>query len=158
MILIAVSTLIWLCKETRTWSARILGCVREKLLRSTTLIHALQSYWIYKHSNRTVSGYVPPSPCRPKLRRPNLSYVTPTSKLCRPNIQVLSPQLNFESILWKSTFHAGNAICFHPESDGSTFPHQSRHQTAVRAPATNRQYSNSPGVHELLIEYVDTRF
>ena len=52
----------------------------------------------------------------------------------------------------------GNAICFHPERDGSTFPCQSRHQTAVRAPATNRQYSNSPGVHELLIEYMDTQF
>ena len=33
-----------------------------------------------------VSGCVVPSPCRPKLRRPNLSYVTPTSKLCRPNL------------------------------------------------------------------------
>ena len=32
-----------------------------------------------------VSGCVAPSPCRPKLRRPNLSYVAPTSKLCRPN-------------------------------------------------------------------------
>ena len=39
-----------------------------------------------------VSGCVAPLPCRPRLRRPNRSYVAPTSELCRPNIKVASPK------------------------------------------------------------------
>ena len=37
-------------------------------------------------------GCVAPLPCRPRLCRPNRSYVAPTSELCRPNIVVVSPQ------------------------------------------------------------------
>ena len=40
----------------------------------------------------TVSGCVAPLPCRPRLCRPNRSYVAPTSELCRPNIMFVSPQ------------------------------------------------------------------
>ena len=39
-------------------------------------------------------GWVAPSPCRPKLRSPNLSYLAPTTKLCSPNIEAVSINSN----------------------------------------------------------------
>ena len=33
-------------------------------------------------------GCVAPLPCRPRLCRPNRSYVAPTSELCRPIIKI----------------------------------------------------------------------
>ena len=63
------------------------------------------------------------------------SYVAPTSSFFITGARAWSP-----GIVERRPGYS----CFHLRSDGSTFPRRNRHQTAVRAPPTNRQHSNSP--------------